>query len=189
MTVRVSTAVAEGIDPEGGKWVAICEEHGAAVSTATKAAAKASSAEDFCKACRKGSTSARKRRQGVGDGAARATTPKPSADAPTASLSGAAADGSVGFYLLRASGRRRYVPFLAPGTDARQRAEWAAAEQASGRTVGAVAEEWGVSLATARRALVALALTRDVEEGRYDEAWQPGQAEVVFTRSAGQEAP
>lgn len=72
MTVRVSTAVAEGIDPEGGKWVAICEEHGAAVSTQTKAAAKASSGEDFCKACRKGSTSARKRRQRVGDGAARA---------------------------------------------------------------------------------------------------------------------
>jgi hypothetical protein len=46
--LTVGTAEALGCDPEGGKWVVICEAHGTLVNVDTRAVAMAIRADDFC---------------------------------------------------------------------------------------------------------------------------------------------
>jgi hypothetical protein len=47
----IGTAQELGCDPDGGKWVAICETHCTVVNVATKAIALTLSTDDFCEYC------------------------------------------------------------------------------------------------------------------------------------------
>lgn len=49
---RVTTAEDEGLDPSGGKWVAVCDEHNTLVNTRTRKQAESSHTDDFCDECR-----------------------------------------------------------------------------------------------------------------------------------------
>lgn len=50
MTARLirMRATAAGLDPAGGPWVVICNEHSSVVNVETRAAARTISHEDFC---------------------------------------------------------------------------------------------------------------------------------------------
>ncbi len=80
---------------------------------------------------------------------------------------------------VRGNGTRRSLPYYAKGSDYRATAEKAAAMKADGKTVEAIAEDLKVSLPTARRFLTGLVLAQEVEAGKYDPAWKPGDKEVV----------
>jgi hypothetical protein len=54
-TVRVARAEDEGISPDEGRWVTICEEHSCFATSATKKLAKLARSVDFCDACREAS--------------------------------------------------------------------------------------------------------------------------------------
>lgn len=49
--VTVGRALDLGLDPDGGKWVVICEHHSTVVNVDTKAAALAVRSDEFCAAC------------------------------------------------------------------------------------------------------------------------------------------
>jgi hypothetical protein len=49
--LTIGTAVELGVDPDGGKWVVVCEKHATLVNVATKAHAMSTSARDFCDTC------------------------------------------------------------------------------------------------------------------------------------------
>ncbi|WP_298860805.1 hypothetical protein [uncultured Microbacterium sp.] len=53
--LTVGTAVELGLDPEGGKWVTVCEEHKTHVYAPTQSAAYYTHGIDFCDGCREGS--------------------------------------------------------------------------------------------------------------------------------------
>lgn len=50
-TVTIGTAEDMFLDPEAGKWVTICDEHGIAVNSNTQAEAFALHPSDFCGDC------------------------------------------------------------------------------------------------------------------------------------------
>lgn len=52
--LTVGTAVELELDPEGGKWVTVCEDHGTHVYSATQSAAYYTHGVDFCEGCREG---------------------------------------------------------------------------------------------------------------------------------------
>jgi len=47
----VGTAEEMGCDPDGGKWVTLCEVHSTLVNTDSRATAMAVDVLDFCEAC------------------------------------------------------------------------------------------------------------------------------------------
>jgi hypothetical protein len=47
----VGTAEELGCDPDGGKWVVLCEEHSTLVNVDTRKIARAVDVRDFCEAC------------------------------------------------------------------------------------------------------------------------------------------
>lgn len=53
--LTVGTAVELELDPEGGKWVTVCEDHNTHVYSATQSAAYYTHGIDFCDGCREGS--------------------------------------------------------------------------------------------------------------------------------------
>jgi hypothetical protein len=50
-SLTVGRAVELGVDPEGGKWVTLCDEHNTLVNTGTQLDALAVTALDFCEFC------------------------------------------------------------------------------------------------------------------------------------------
>jgi len=50
--LTIDTADNQGLDPEGGKWVVICETHNTILNVRTKRDAKSSKGIDFCDDCR-----------------------------------------------------------------------------------------------------------------------------------------
>ena len=48
------TAEDLGLDPDGGKWVVICEKHATVVNVPTLRAARSTRTTDFCEACMEG---------------------------------------------------------------------------------------------------------------------------------------
>jgi hypothetical protein len=110
---------------------------------------------------------------------AEAATPEPAPSAPGA-LAAACAAGTVALYRVRASGTLRHIPFLVDGTPARMEAEWYAWQIADeGQPVRVVATAAGVSVATLRRALTALALTEAIEDQELDDLYAP-DVEAIF---------
>lgn len=71
--------------------------------------------------------------------------------------------GKVAFHKVRASGTMRRWPVLEPGTPARKEAEALEAKSTGKGGVAAAAKALNVSVATARRTLVALAFSRELE--------------------------
>jgi hypothetical protein len=49
--VTVETAEDAGLDPDGGKWVTTCDNHGYLVNSETRALALRTSPLDFCEPC------------------------------------------------------------------------------------------------------------------------------------------
>lgn len=78
-------------------------------------------------------------------------------------LLAAAYGGKVAFHKVRASGTMRRWPVLEPGTPARKEAEALEAKSSGKGGVAAAAKALNVSVATARRTLVALAFSRELE--------------------------
>jgi hypothetical protein len=97
----------------------------------------------------------------------------------TPRLSVAVADGTVGMYLRRSSGRERHIPYIAK---ADRPAVAALRDAAKERTLPVVAGEQGVSLSTLRRRLLALEASEQVDAGAFDALYVAGEARVVFTR-------
>ena len=56
---RVARAADEGLDTQGGKWIAVCDEHGTFVQVSTRHDASTSSRLDFCDECREEMKTAR----------------------------------------------------------------------------------------------------------------------------------
>lgn len=108
-----------------------------------------------------------------------AAEPAP-ASGSTGLLRAAASAGTVRFYRQRANGSTRAIPYLAEGTEGREVAEWVAARTDDGASVATVAEETGLSRATVRRTLAALALTEEVEDGDLDDLYEDGVTEIVL---------
>lgn len=103
------------------------------------------------------------------------TDPQPSAGL----LAEACAAGRVALFRQRGTGTLRRLPYLADGSEAREVAEWFAAAREDGASVATIAGEAGVSRATVRRALAALALTEEVEAGDLDDVYAPDVVAVV----------
>jgi hypothetical protein len=97
----------------------------------------------------------------------------------TPRLSVAVADGSVGMYLRRSSGRERHIPYV-PKAD--RPAVVALRDAGKERTLPVVAAEQGLSLSTLRRRLLALEASEAVDAGAFDALYTAGEARVVFTR-------
>lgn len=74
------------------------------------------------------------------------------------------AAGKVELHTQRDNGTFRKVHFLAEGTEAREHAEWVAAEREAGRTMKAIATEIHASVPSVRRMLNDLALTEEFEK-------------------------
>ena len=99
-------------------------------------------------------------------------------------LAAACAAGSVALYRRRRTGTARRVPYLAPGTAAREVADWMADRREDGASVAALACEAGCSRVTVRRTLAALDLAYAVEDGDLDDLYGP---DVVALVVAGDE--
>lgn len=54
-TLTVARPEQVGADPEGGKWVTVCEDHKMMAYSATEALAYRTHGVDFCDGCREGS--------------------------------------------------------------------------------------------------------------------------------------
>ena len=112
-------------------------------------------------------------------------TPK-AAPAQTATLAKAAAQGTVRFYRQRRNQTLRNLPYLAPGTKERTQAETVAKRREAGDTIGTVAGDLKVSVATVRRMLTGLLLAQQVEAGMHDAKWN-GQDKSVVVGKVGEE--
>lgn len=117
-----------------------------------------------------------------------ATAKKPAASGKAAqpTLAQAAAEGDVKFFHRRQTGTLRYLPYLAPGTEARKQAEAVAKRREAGETVGAIAEDMKTSVATVRRMITGLLLAQQVEAGDHDKAWKRGDKQLVLSGDEGQ---
>ena len=110
-----------------------------------------------------------------------ATTTKKTPAKPL-TLAQAAAKGEVRFLHQRANGTLRRLPYLAPGTPERKRAEHVAQRREKGQTIDAIAGDQKLSKATVRRLLSGLMLARAVEAGTHDKAWDgTAGAKIVLT--------
>lgn len=99
--------------------------------------------------------------------------------APVSPLAQLAAEGTVEFFRVRASGKVRRVNYLTG--QALEHAVWFAHRIDSGETVRAVAIEAGVSRTSVRRALAGLALVDEVEAGELDDVYFDGATAVYLT--------
>jgi hypothetical protein len=74
------------------------------------------------------------------------------------------ASGTVVLHKERDNGTTRRIHFLAPGTEARELAEYVEAQRDNGLTMKAISAELHLSTAATRRALNDLILTREFED-------------------------
>jgi len=105
----------------------------------------------------------------------------------TATLAQAAAQGQVTFYRQRRNGTMRNLPYLAPGTKQRAQAETVAGRREAGDTIGTVAGDLKLSVATVRRMVAGLLLAQQVEVGVHDAKWN-GVDKSVVVGKVGEEA-
>jgi hypothetical protein len=119
----------------------------------------------------------------VAEDATLPATPGKARKPRTPRLSVAVADGTVGMYLRRSSGKERHIPYV-PKAD--RPAVVALRDAAKERTLPVVAAEQGVSLSTLRRRLLALEASEQVDAGVFDALYTAGEARVVFTRGGAE---
>lgn len=105
---------------------------------------------------------------------------EPSGYVGSSGLAAACAAGTVALYRERGNGTLRRLPYLAPGSPAREVADWFAMRLEEGATVAVISTEAGVSRITVRRTLAALALTEAIEDGDHDDAYEPGVVALVL---------
>jgi len=86
-------------------------------------------------------------------------------------LAAALAAGAVTMHRVRRTGTLRHLPYLAPGTTAREEADWYGMRLDEGATVKDLAAEVGMRPLTVRRALWSLDLAEDIEDGSLDDLW------------------
>lgn len=84
-------------------------------------------------------------------------------DTTAATLIADLTSGAAKIYKERDNGTFRRVHFLADGTEAREHAEWVAAQREEGRSMKAIATEINLSVSAVRRMLNDLALTEELE--------------------------
>ncbi|MBA2739111.1 MAG: helix-turn-helix domain-containing protein [Nocardioidaceae bacterium] len=124
--------------------------------------------------------------------ATKTATPKTSstkaAPAQTATLAKAAAQGTARFYRQRRNQTLRNLPYLAPSTKERTRAETVAKRREAGDTIATIADDLKVSVATVRRMLTGLLLAQQVEAGMHDGKWNGADKSVVVGNVGEQEA-
>ncbi|WP_269305308.1 hypothetical protein [Aeromicrobium sp. HA] len=98
-----------------------------------------------------------------------------------ATLKDAAAAGAVRLFRQRKNGTLRSMPYLAPGSDTRKEAEAVAKRRETGETVGTIAEDLNLSVATVRRMITNLLLAKQIEDGFYADKYTPGELKVVVS--------
>ncbi len=96
-------------------------------------------------------------------------------------LRDAAAAGAVRLFRQRKNGTLRSLPYLAPGTDQRTQAEAVAARRDKGETVGTIAEDLNLSVATVRRMITNLLLAQAIEAGEHADRYTLGEKKVVIS--------
>ena len=102
-------------------------------------------------------------------------------------LAALCAAGSVRLFRQRASGSLRALPYLCPGTHARETAEYLADLVDDGASVAAAATATGLSRASVRRALANLSLAEDIEDGLHGDTAEPDLTALVFAGDADEE--
>lgn len=85
-------------------------------------------------------------------------------DTTAANLIADLTSGAARIFKERENGTTRRVHFLADGTEAREHAEWVAAQREEGRSMAAIAGELHISVSAVRRMLNDLALTEELED-------------------------
>lgn len=85
-------------------------------------------------------------------------------DTTAATLIADLTSGAAKLYKERDNGTFRRVHFLADGTEAREHAEWVAAQREDGRSMKDIAAEINLSVSAVRRMLNDLALTEELED-------------------------
>ncbi|GAA2071984.1 hypothetical protein GCM10009821_07490 [Aeromicrobium halocynthiae] len=112
--------------------------------------------------------------------AAKTATKKSDTAAPK-TLKDAAATGAVRLLRQRKNGTLRSLPYLAPGSDQRTQAEAVAARRAKGETVGAIATDLNLSIATVRRMITNLLVAQQIEKGDSADRYTPGETKAVLS--------
>ncbi len=102
-------------------------------------------------------------------------------------LAALCADHAVRLYRQRSVGTLRALPYLAPGTPARETAEYVNELVEDGASVAQAAADTGLSKATVRRAIENLALAYDIEAGDYDDLVEDGLDAVILAGDADEE--
>jgi DNA-binding NarL/FixJ family response regulator len=110
------------------------------------------------------------------------TTKSAEAD-PTvpATLKDAVAADAVRLFRQRKNGTLRSLPYLMPDSETRKEAEAVAKRREAGETVGAIAEDLNLSVATVRRMITNLLLAQQIEEGLYADKYMPGEKKVIVS--------
>ncbi|GAA1737763.1 hypothetical protein [Aeromicrobium alkaliterrae] len=108
------------------------------------------------------------------------TTAKAAPAGPT-TLQEALAAKAVRLVRKRRNGTLRSLPYLASGCPERKDAEQVATRRQEGETVGTIAVDLNLSVATVRRMTEALALAQQVEDGDHDGKYKPGDKQVVIS--------
>lgn len=85
-------------------------------------------------------------------------------DTTAATLIADLTSGAAKIFKQRDNGTFRRVHFLADGTEAREHAEWVAAQREDGRSMKDIAAEINLSVSAVRRMLNDLALTEELED-------------------------
>jgi hypothetical protein len=102
-------------------------------------------------------------------------------------LAALCAAGNVRLFRQRGTGTLRALPYLTPGTPARETAEYLAELLEDGASVAQAAADTGLSKATMRRAVENLALAYDIEAGDYDDLVEDGLDAVILAGDADEE--
>lgn len=113
------------------------------------------------------------------EGKPKAAPKEPTATPVPATLVEALTSGAAQLFKVRANGTKRSLPYLKPGSTDRLQAEHVVGRRDKGETVGAIAADMNVSVATVRRFITNLLLAQEVEAGKYDAAWNKDSKEVV----------
>ena len=114
------------------------------------------------------------------------TTKKPAAKtAPKPTLAQAVVKGDVRLFHQRQNGTLRRLPYFAPGTAERKRAEAVAKRRDAGETIDAIAADLKMSKATLRRVITGLLLAQAIEAGEHDKAWKGDTKDVVLSQTKG----
>jgi len=115
------------------------------------------------------------------------TSPLADPSASAGLLAAAVAEGRIKLYRQRANGSTRRITYLAPGSTARDEAEYLAMRVDEGMSVAALAIDTDLSRPTIRRTLAALEWAEEIEDGEWDDMYAD-DVDALFVFGSDDEA-